>query len=71
MAKWLREHIRIILIVYIVGGAVMVLAGIVMWVISSRFGLYPPSGPFLLLVGLVQFSVGIWLYKRKGKGILG
>lgn len=71
MLKWLQEHLRIILIVYLVEGGVMALAGIVMLIISSVYGLHPAIGGFLLLAGLVQFFVGVWLLKRRGKGLLG
>lgn len=67
MAKWLLEHSRIILILYIVAGAAMAIAGLVLALMYNfRFG-----SPFLLLLGLFQLFVGIWLLKRQGKGILG
>ena len=67
----MKRYLKVLLIVYIIEAAAMVVAGTVMWVISSRLGLYPPIGLFLLLVGLAQLSIGIWLYKRRGKGIWG
>ena len=66
MLKWLREHLRIILIVYIVEAAIMAVVGLVISLMYDfSFG-FP-----LLLVGLFQLFVGIWLLKRQGKGILG
>lgn len=69
--RTLKRYLRVLLIVCIVEAAVIAVAGIVFWVISSRFSLYPPIGPFLLLAGLVQFVVCVWLYKKRGKGICG
>ncbi len=67
MSKWLREHLRIILIVYIVEAVIMAIAGLVIALMYDfSFG-----SPLLLLVGLFQLFVGIWLIKRQGKGPLG
>ena len=67
MSKWLREHLRIILIIYIVEAAAMAIAGLVIALMYDfSFG-----SLFILLLGLFQLFVGIWLFKRQGKGILG
>ena len=66
MLKWLREHIRIILIIYIVEAAIVAVVGLV---ISLMYD-FSFGAPFLL-VGLFLLFVGIWLLKRQGKGILG
>ncbi len=71
MLKWLQEHLRILLIIYLAEGGVMALAGIVLLIISSVYGLYPAVGGGLLFLGLAQFFVGVWLFKRRGKGLLG
>ena len=49
----------------------MALSGVVMVVIQLIQDLTPIVGPSLLIAGLVQFFVGVWLFKRQGKGILG
>ena len=67
----MKPYVRIILIVYIAVAALMVVSGIVTWVISSRLGLDLPVGVLLLLAGLVQLSVGVWLFKRGGRGLMG
>ena len=65
------KFLRVLLIIYIVEAGAMLLAGIVMSIISFMHGLYPVVGPFLFIAGLVQLLVGVWLFKRGGKGILG
>ena len=59
------------LIAYLTVGGAATLAGVVMVIIQLIQDLTPVVGFFLILAGLVQFSVGVWLYKRQGKGILG
>lgn len=67
----MKPIVRVLLIIYIVEAGAIVLAGIVMSVISIMEDIIPMVGPFLFLAGLAQLMVGIWLRKRKGKGILG
>ncbi len=67
----MKPIVRVLLIIYIVEAGAMLLAGIVMSIISLMQEFYPFVGPFLLIAGLVQTLVGIWLFKRGGKGILG
>ena len=59
------------LIAYLTVGGAATLAGVVMVIIQLIQDLTPVVGSYLILGGLVQFSVGVWLYKRQGKGILG
>ncbi len=65
MLKWLREHLRIILIIYTVGAGCITVTAIVF---LFKYGL---DSIFLLFVGLFQLFVGIWILKRLGKGLLG
>lgn len=67
----MKPRVRVLLIVYIVVGGAMALSGVVMVVIQLIQDLTPIVGPSLLIAGLVQFFVGVWLFKRQGKGILG
>ena len=67
----MKPIVRVLLIIYIVEAGAMVLAGIVMSIISFMQGLYPIVGSFLFIAGLVQILVGVWLFKKGGKGILG
>ena len=66
----MKPIIKVLLIVFIAEGGVMLLAGIVMLGISLAYDVVPAIGVLLSLAGLVQLLVGIWLFKRGGKGIL-
>ena len=54
------------LIAYLTVGGAATLAGVVMVIIQLIQDLTPVVGSYLILAGLVQFSVGVWLYKRQG-----
>ena len=63
-----KPIVRVLLIVYIVEAAAMAIAGLV---ISLVYDFYSGVGLTLLFIGLFQLFVGVWLFKRRGKGILG
>ena len=67
MFKWLQEHMRIILIVYIVEASIMAIVGLVLLLMYDFYF----QAIFLIFLGLSQVFIGIWLLKRKGKGLLG
>ena len=67
----MKKRVKVMLIAYLTVGGVATLAGVVMVIIQLIQDLTPVVGFFLILAGLMQFSVGVWLYKRQGKGILG
>jgi len=67
----MKTRVKVMLIAYLTVGGVATLAGVVMVIIQLIQDLTPVVGFFLILAGLMQFSVGVWLYKRQGKGILG
>ena len=55
--------LRVLVIVFIVGAGLMLVAGLLMFIISFMYDIHPAIGPFLFLVGLVGLVVGIWRVK--------
>jgi len=68
----MKPIVRVLLIIYIVEAGAMLLAGIVMSVISFMNDIYTAVGSYIFLagLGLIQLLVGVWLLRRRGKGIL-